>query len=59
MQKEIVVSVNLNKSQEKMIEDIRWRHIDIDEIIMEELRDVMPSIVKSIVKRVYNNGGVK
>ena len=34
MKKEITITIDLNEELDKMLEDIRWQHIDVDQAII-------------------------
>ncbi len=52
MQKEFTIVIDISEEQEKMLDDIRWKHIDIDEMIKEELENMLPELVHSIIEEV-------
>ena len=53
MQKEITITLNINDKHKKMLEEIRWKHIDIDRIMKEELQNNAREIISSIIEEVY------
>ena len=46
MQKEIIIKVDLNDEHEAMLENIRWKHFDIEGIIKEELMEQIEEIIR-------------
>lgn len=38
-----------------MLESIRWNHINIELIIKEEIKTILPQFIEDIVKSVYEN----
>lgn len=53
MQKEFTITLNFNDKQSKMLENIRWKHINIDELIQEELNIICPPNIENIIN-LYN-----
>jgi len=47
MRKEFVVSVELDDELEEVLYNIRWKHIDIDELIEEELRKQVRGVIRA------------
>jgi len=47
MKREIVIVVELGNECEILLEDLRWRHIDIEEILNEELREDVAGIIRA------------
>jgi len=59
MQKELTITLNPNVNQNKMLESIRWKHIDIDELIQEELNIILPPIISNLTENIINLYNVK
>ena len=53
MQKELTITLNFNKDQERILEDIRWKHIDIEKMIKEELERRSKGIISLMIEEVY------
>ena len=45
MKKEYVVSVEITQEIQKALEEIRWKHLDIEKIIGEELQEWVKTII--------------
>jgi hypothetical protein len=52
MRKEFTIVIDISEEQEKMLDDIRWQHINIDVIIQEEMKEQLKSIISSIIEEV-------
>lgn len=46
MQKEFIISIELDDEQNEMLENIRWKHIDIDSLVEQELEDKICKIIR-------------
>ena len=46
MKREIIVCVELDDNHERILEDIRWKHIDFDALIEEELEEKIKEIIE-------------
>ena len=53
MQKEFTITLNFNDEQSKMLEDIRWQHINTNKLIQEELNIILPPMIEDIIN-LYN-----
>ena len=49
MRKEITIKIDISKEQERLLDDIRWKHIDMDKIMQEELQDIVQDTMSSII----------
>jgi len=47
MKKEFIISVELDDELEKALYNIRWKHIDIDKFIEEELQGEIKEVIKA------------
>ena len=54
-----VVATTQELGIREMLESIRWNHIDIDPIIQEEIKIVLPQVIEDVIKSVYANLEVK
>ena len=54
MKKEYTIFIDINADQEKMLESIRWKHIDIDRIMQEELTNQSQEIMSFIIEEIYH-----
>ena len=52
MKKEYTIVIDISKEQEKLLDDIRWQHIDIDKMIQEEIREEATGIILSVMEGV-------
>ena len=52
MQKELTITLTFNNDQMKALENIRWKHIDIDGMIKEALEEASQEIVKDVIEEV-------
>jgi len=47
MKKEYVISVELNDELEEALGNVRWKHIDIDLIVQEELNKYAEEVIRA------------
>ena len=47
MKKEYVISVELDNELETYFNNVRWKHIDIDVIIQEELEEYAEEVIRA------------
>jgi len=47
MKKEYVISVELDERTKEALDNIRWKHIDIDAIVREELQEYIRDVIKA------------
>jgi len=47
MKKEITIVIELDNEIERLLEDLRWRHIDIEDILNEELREDVAGVIRA------------
>ena len=48
MKKKITIVIDINNEQEKILDDIRWKHIDVDSIVREEMEYLSEEIISSV-----------
>ena len=47
MKRKFVVQVELSQKYQELLETIRWKHIDIDKVIEEELQEQIKGLIRA------------